>query len=49
MDLTLVQGDSGSLLNTWVPPQLILCMDLPFYRVLQMESTEYLGTLLSCF
>ena len=47
MDRTLVQRDSGSLLNTWVRSQLILCTDLPFYRVLQVESAEYLGTLLN--
>jgi hypothetical protein len=28
MDLGLVQGDSGILLNTWVPCKLISCMDL---------------------
>jgi len=47
MDLTVVQGDSESLLNTWVPSQYILCMDLPFYRVLHVESTEYLSALLN--
>jgi len=47
LDLTLVQGDSGSLLNTWVSSELILCMDSPFYRVIQVESAEHLGTLLN--